>query len=311
MLFIKLFSKKIPTLYDKNITHRSKKNFQMIIINMAMLSFLAHIFLVFLINHVDSLSVLKQLVPNNYLAAIYTPFSFILIYEIFELVIAIPQSITHFISKQYEIISLIFIRDVFKDMAHLDDLTLNHENVEVFKEIAMDLGTGLLLFLLLVVFNHINKFRERFGDNREVRTFINVKKSLSLILGIGLLGLAIYSLFDWAITGLNVISHGANYHQPLKLVFFKDFFTVLVFTDIFLMIFSLIYTKSYDVIFRNAAFIISTILIRLSLTSVRPLNIYVALLALGVGIFTSLIFVYYNKISPVTARTIGPNKEVL
>ena len=39
------------------------------------------------------------------IAAIYTPFSFILIYEVYLLIFFLPASITQYIAKQYEIIT--------------------------------------------------------------------------------------------------------------------------------------------------------------------------------------------------------------
>jgi len=49
---------------------------------------------------------------TNPIAAIYTPFSFILIYEVYLLVFYLPKSTTIYIGKQYEIITLILIRGI-------------------------------------------------------------------------------------------------------------------------------------------------------------------------------------------------------
>lgn len=58
---------------------------------------------------------------RNFLHAIYTPFSFILFYEVLLLVLALPKSHTSSIGKQYEIVSLIVIRGVFKDIGEFRD----------------------------------------------------------------------------------------------------------------------------------------------------------------------------------------------
>ena len=60
-------------------------------------------------------------ISNNFLQAVYTPFSFILFYEVLLLVLALPKSLTTSICKQYEIISLIVVRRVFKDIGTFDD----------------------------------------------------------------------------------------------------------------------------------------------------------------------------------------------
>jgi len=61
-------------------------------------------------------------VGKNYLSAIYTPFSFILFYEVLVLIAAIPESTTRSIANQFEIASLIFVRGFFKDIAEMSDV---------------------------------------------------------------------------------------------------------------------------------------------------------------------------------------------
>jgi hypothetical protein len=301
-MFKYLFYKKFPRIFDKNLTPEVQKKIRRWVVQFALASFVVHLALVFLGTNFESLKVITKLVPPSYLAAVYTPFSFILMYEIFELVIILPKSLTSFISKQYELISLIFIREVFKDFSHLHGLNITPENQQVFEHILGDIATGMALFLMVIIFNHVNHYRERYYSSIELKNFICIKKSFALWLGIGLIGLAIFSFYSWVLVGYQMLTSGHTYYQPIKLVFYKDFFTVMVFVDIFLMILSLIYTKSYDVIFRNAAFGVSTVLIRLSLTSPRPLSQYIAIAALGVGIVTIAIFIYYNKIMTMEER---------
>ena len=59
--------------------------------------------------------------------------------------------------------------------------------------------------------------------------------------------------------------------------FYTDVFTVMIFTDVLIVILSLAVSDRYELVFRNGAFVISTILIRFSLTANLP---YGALLAL-------------------------------
>jgi hypothetical protein len=55
---------------------------------------------------------------KNPISAIYTPFSFIIIYEVL-LIYYLPKSFTTYITKRYEIITLIIIRKLFKDLSSL------------------------------------------------------------------------------------------------------------------------------------------------------------------------------------------------
>lgn len=58
---------------------------------------------------------------------------------------------------------------------------------------------------------------------------------------------------------------------------FEHFYTLLIFSDIFIVLISLRYSSSYHVAFRNSGFAVSTVLIRLAL--IAPAEI-----SAGVGI---------------------------
>ena len=53
----------------------------------------------------------------------------------------------------------------------------------------------------------------------------------------------------------------------LNSFFYTDVFTVMIFTDVLIVILSLAVSDRYELVFRNGAFVISTILIRFSLTA--------------------------------------------
>ena len=92
------------------------------VVAIALVAFLLHLLLIGL-RSLDLLPPhghhLDELLTNP-VAAIYTPFSFILVYEVYLLVFYLPQSITQYIARQYEIITLIIIRRIFKDIANLE-----------------------------------------------------------------------------------------------------------------------------------------------------------------------------------------------
>ena len=44
--------------------------------------------------------------------------------------------------------------------------------------------------------------------------------------------------------------------------FYNDVFTVMIFTDVLVLILSLVVSGQYEMVFRNAAFVVSIILIR-------------------------------------------------
>jgi hypothetical protein len=79
------------------------------IVKLSVAGFLVHLLLVFLARTLPQPPALIAAAGHNYLAAIYTPFSFILFYETLMLIVALPKSITQSIAKQFEVVSLIFI----------------------------------------------------------------------------------------------------------------------------------------------------------------------------------------------------------
>ncbi|MFN9581810.1 MAG: hypothetical protein ACK566_03965, partial [Bacteroidota bacterium] len=85
---------------------------------------------------------------KNPIAAIYTPFSFILVYEVYLLIYYLPKSTSTYIAKQYEIIALVIIRRLFKD---LSDLSLSSDWFSIKNDLQFtyDLLTSVLLFFLI------------------------------------------------------------------------------------------------------------------------------------------------------------------
>ena len=285
-------------LFDFLLSFESQKFVGRFLVPVALVSFILHILIIALGNCVTNLSFLCQIAGTNYLSAIYTPFSIILFYEIFEMVIVLPQSVTSFMAKQYEVVSLIILREVFKDISHMGTISLNSENIGELTHIAMALGTSLILFFLVAVFKYVHRWRSGVYTNREHDVFINVKKMISFILAVTLVGLIVYSYSDWLIGSYNHFKmSGAVVRPELKFQFFNTFFMILVFVDIFLMIFSLTFTKDYDITFRNGAFIASTMMLRFSLSSTGAISYLLAIGAVLVGISTWLIYHFHLESS--------------
>ena len=96
-------------LFNKGLLNDSKLITEKIILNIALLSFFVHLLIIYLLKfNVIEFSSDTELL-NNPISAIYTPFSFILIYEVYLLIYYLPKSFTTYITKQYEIITNIII----------------------------------------------------------------------------------------------------------------------------------------------------------------------------------------------------------
>ena len=306
----------LATTFDRIYAEDRRLSLDRLIIDVSIAGFLIHLFLVFLSRTLAHPPALIAALGRNYLSAIYTPFSFILFFEVLMLIAALPQSTTQSIAKQYEIVSLIFIRRFFKDIAELDDIGKLTEFSPDVRTIFLDVAAGLFMFLLVTVFLHAA--RRRPGpdtdshEQKELNKFISRKKVIALALTVLLISLAAYSLAVFASEVWQVVYHGATAQLDPNTFYYSELFTVMIFTDVLIVILSLGVSDRYELVFRNAAFVISTILIRFSLTVGRPSGALLAVSGMMFGIVTLLIYNYHVRISqpripPGMAIKPGPN----
>jgi len=225
---------------------------------------------------------------NDPIAAIYTPFSLILIYEVYLLLFYLPRSFTSCVSKQFEIISLIVIRKIFKDIPQMDlddKWMLSGHNLELM----IDLLGFLFLFMLIFLFNkNKNRIPKKPVEEPKLVRFINSKKTVSVIL-FGVLTIMLSStFFQWIADILNQKSV-----PQIDSLFFNQFFTLLILADVVILLISFRYTEEYSKLIRNTGFIIATILIRLSFSATG----YLTMILILTGVtFAYLILKIYNAI---------------
>lgn len=279
--------------YDVIFREKNILWFEKWIIRFALLGFGLHLLLIFINNHNPGSLWLFDRMSNNYLKAIYTPFSLLLFYEVFTLVMILPRSIVVFIGKQYEIITLIAIRNFFHDIADYDLEGKSIYSDEFMRSIGMDLIGALIMFLLTIIYYKLYNKRDQ-AKTINLSKYVNLKKRLSVALSFLLIGLSIYSLSVWGWQIKDARMNLSEFPNP-NVVFYKDFFSIMIFVDVALLIISFIYFKSYDVVFRNAGFIISTVLIRIALTAEKPHNIYLSITAMLLGVMLMLLYLFHNN----------------
>jgi len=270
------FNKKFEILYQKLLSDKTKEISERVILVIAIASFLIHLIIIWLVDFsIISLNTPSELL-NNPIAAIYTPFSFILVYEVYLLIHYLPKSITTYISKQYEIITLIIIRRIFKD---LSTLTLSSDwfKIKYDLQFTYDLIASVLLFYLIYQFHIQSKKRYRTAVKNELQIdsiskFIKIKKILAAFLVPVLIIVAIYSFINWSIGAMYLNSNTVVSFKNINNIFFEQFFTVLIIVDVILLLISFFHTDEFHKVIRNSGFIISTILIRLSFSVSGLLN---------------------------------------
>ena len=195
--------KVITPLYRAFLSEEVKEKVERFILAIAIISYLVHLLLIFL--NVQGVVGLNEKILPDQIAAIYTPFSFILIYEVYLLVYFLPKSITIYIGKQYEIITLIVIRRIFKDIAYVD-LTSDWFQNKYDLQFTYDIFTSLILFFLIFLFYRGVEKRDYTTISKpdraglSVQKFVRLKKSLAVLLVPVLFVLALYDFTKWGVT---------------------------------------------------------------------------------------------------------------
>lgn len=290
--------KLLEKCYQTLLSDRIKERAESVVLAFAIASYLVHLGLIFLntqgVIHID----------DNFLrspiAAIYTPFSVILLYEVYLLIYYIPKSITIYIGKQYEIITLIIIRRIFKDIAYVE-LTSDWFKDQNDLQFTFDVITSLLLFFLIFFFYRNIKKRQyaaikgKGQEGANVRKFVLLKKVLATLLVPVFLFLSLYAITNWAIVTYQDYTEGILTFKKLNSVFYDDFFTALIIVDVLLLLFSFFYSDKFHKIIRNSGFVISTILIKISFQATGIVNNVLVTAAVLLGCLFLIIHNMYQQ----------------
>ena len=272
-----VFSEKIIKIVEKYILY------------LASIGFVVHLSLIFLNNYnLIDLAIIQSNLLSNPISALYTPFSFILVYEAFLLIYYIPRSFTTAVGKQYEIISLIVIRKIFGDIP-LIDLNANWIENPNNLQLIYDLVGILVIFFLIYLFRRTKENLPVKSVSEKLDRFIASKKLVSIVLLPILLVTVFISFFSW----YNGVFINESFDVNINHLFFNEFFTLLILVDVFILLLSFQYTERYSQLIRNTGFIISTILLRLSFSATGLANI--TLIISGI-VFGLLILMIYNLI---------------
>ncbi|WP_438968945.1 hypothetical protein [Nonlabens sp.] len=286
------FNNIIRFLFKIFLSAETRDKTEKVILTIAIVSFFLHLAFIFLVQlKVLELPFESDLLENP-ISAAYTPFSFILIYEVYLLIYYLPKSFTTYITKQYEIITLIIIRKLFKDLSALE---LSSEWFEIKGDLQFtyDLLGSLLLFYLIFLFQKQGrrKVMDQEKIEKSVKSFISKKKIIATALIPLLFGMALYTFIDWTLS-FSFNSSDLNPFESINDLFFDEFFSVLIIVDVVLLLISLFYTDQFHKIIRNSGFIISTILIRMSFGVSGAISTILIVVAVLFGL--SIIFIH-NK----------------
>lgn len=247
-------------------------------------SFLIASFLILLlligIKKVDIFNEYLTLIPDNPFKAIEMAFTLLLFFEVISLVFSLEKSISKSMTIQLEILSLILLRNAFKIFGEFHNSISLIEIDEALIFMFSDAFAALIIFVGIGI---IKKIEQPLSDQLDISTlhrFINKKRLISLIM-----------LFVFV--AMILLDVTFFFMQRDTFEFFKEFYTILIFTDILIVFISMRYSNSYVVLFRNSGYALATVIIRIALSAAAPYNAIFGLIAM---IFVMGIVLAYNKL---------------
>jgi hypothetical protein len=230
---------------------------------------------------------LKSVFPDSHFFAVSIAFTMLLGIEILGLVFSVARSVSESLGKQFEILSLILLRQSFKEFIYFDEPIEWQKVSEPVMHILSDTGGALAIFAMLAFYNRIQLHRPVVMDANERLKFIAAKKLVGLLL-----------LLIFISVGLNDLAR--SFAGLPTYDFFATFYTILVFSDVLLVLVSLRYSPNYLILFRNSGFAVATVIIRLALTAPAYINV---LLGVAAAFFAVGVTIAYNVSSSFKART--------
>ena len=224
-------------------------------------------------------SSISDSIPNNHFFAIQAAFTVVLILEVISLIFTIPCSFSKSVGKQFEILSLILMRNAFKELSYLPEpITFVGYEKAVYRIVSDGFG-ALLIFALLGYYYKIQAHQQHDdlkGKPVDLFSFVAAKKGIALII----LGIFLYmggnTIYNW----LNAIPQSD---------FFHDFYTLLIITDILLVLIAQCFQPSFFAVFRNSGYALSTLIIRLALAAPAYFNVLLGVAAATFAIAMTLV----------------------
>lgn len=232
---------------------------------------------------------LARHLSSHHFAALEVAFGLLLAFEVVALVFSLASSVSKALGKQFEVFSLILLRQSFEQLAKFEEpIRWEHVSAGVGPLLGDAVG-ALLIFVVLGVYYRLQRHQPITEDSAEREHFIAAKKAISLLLLVAFLVIGFVDLAR--------LLAGA---EPYP--FFEAFYTVLVFSDILLVLLSVRTASSFAVMFRNSGFAVATVILRLALTAPAYFNAALGLLAV---LFACGLTAAYNEFEPRASTEAG------
>ncbi|MDX1764043.1 MAG: hypothetical protein R3231_06955 [bacterium] len=218
--------------------------------------------------------------PINHYMAINLAFTLVLILEVISLIFTLHCSVSRALGKQFEILALIFLRSSFKELTVLPEPITIAGHLDVLWRIGADGIGAVAVFGLLGLYSAaLRQKDEALRSGPSLDLFVAAKKAVALLLLMVFFGMGLYN-------GWLLATGGRGFE------FFQHFYTVLIFTDILLVLVSHYFLPEFRAVFRNSGYALCTLLIRLAVTAPPFYNVLIGVSSAALAVILTFI---YNK----------------
>ena len=222
------------------------------------------------------------------LSALYTPFSILLVYEVYQLIRTIPDSFSSSVGKQYEIATLLVVRDILKRLSEVE----SSDGWEVSSDVGfllVECTAFLALFYTSLTYYRIGVNTVKEEEMRsDIVLFIEAKRGIANMMLIVFLVVAAFSFSTW----VGSVQEGGG--SVSRAIFFLDFFTFLILADILILLISYWFYTDFSNLARNTGFVLSTVIIRVAISSE--------------GVSSMILFTLSGLLGVAILRMFTPNK---
>lgn len=239
---------------------------------------------------------LAEAVPTNHFVAIDVAFTLFLVVELIGLVVGLATSVADTAGKQFEVFSLILLRRSFKELVEFEEEPIVwtfEAGREAVQFVVVDAVGALAIFATLGVFYMVQHHQTITQTPSEQEHFVTQKKMVANVLLGVLVALGVFSVLS------PLLGNG-------EVLFFNTFYTVLIFSDVLIVLISLRYSATYHVVFRNSGFAAATVMIRLALAGPRYLGTALGVVA---ALFNLGVAVTYSYVVPAVQEAEERNRE--
>jgi len=239
---------------------------------------------------------LSASISMNRFHAVTQTFTLVLVLEVVELVFSLPRSTSRAVAKQFEILALILLRNAFKELTYLPVPIEVMGHTDVLLRIGMNGAGALAVFVLLSAYKYAQRCAPRHWAPEILAEFITAKKLVALLV---LGALVFMGLLDTYLLARGLPTFDI----------FHDFYTLLIFSDILIVLIAQRYMPEFHAIFRNSGFALSTVFIRMALTADTMISV---LMGVGAMVFALGLTFASNRFYAITTQPTGaqcPNPD--